>query len=283
MLTVPFGCGSQTEVISRLDTMAEEDWPDWQGYPKQSARFKGQRMITGLCTRHKRGGCTHPRCSVLPGYQSSDSEADNTDLDEFIKKNELRPNESKDQQIERLTEELAQANERKAKFEAGKTNFEFKEDSVDQMVTESYPLPEETVSETPGAPTSGFQRLQVAETQAEESDDDDRLSAREGTSGPVECTTKGETTPVPHEDDDEDYNEWGSSWGPKKTTTAASSALTVLANSEDTHTVSVPTAGSSVSSKWWTRGDAASKPAGRDDFERVWQWYGGKWHHNRKW
>ena len=101
--------------VQNLDAM-DEDW----SYPKQEARFKGQRMITGVCTRHKVTACTHPKCAVLPGYQSSDSEPEATDLDKVNKEVELRPNESKDEQIERLAKELDRANERTAVFEANK-------------------------------------------------------------------------------------------------------------------------------------------------------------------
>ena len=275
--------------------MAEEKW-EW---PRQVARFKGQRMITGVCTRHTVTACTHPKCATLPNYQSSDSEPENTDLDELIKKNELRPNESKDQQIERLCEELARANERKATFEAGKKKFEPTsrwrmniEDCADPTVTE----------ETAGTLPAGFQRLRVEETQVEESDEEDRLSAllklQESTSGSAKSAVpkKGEATPVPHDDDDGSDDDWGNSWGPNKTTASSSSTLTVLAGAADAQVVSVPTVASSWSSttrpkssaksmsKSWIRVPlASSKPTGHDDYERVWQWYGGKWHHNRKW
>ena len=38
--------------------------------------FKGQRRITGVCTRHEIASCTHPLCAVVPGYTCTDDELD---------------------------------------------------------------------------------------------------------------------------------------------------------------------------------------------------------------
>ena len=235
--------------------------------PRAIAPFKGQRRIKGVCTRHGAAACSHPKCAVLPDYESSDSDPDNTDLDQFIKFHERKA------EIEAHRERLKWLNEATLE-EKLKRAEEATANSVGQEVAGSIPftpMPGEPCAVTPGTPTmtqvqapftpkrkSEVVAAVVAEDLADTPSSAGPLTVFAPTNDAFGALPAGVVgSPMPQNEEDEDEDDWGSSWGPNKT-------LTVLANSTEPEVVKVPT-GAASSSSSWTRGE----------------WHGGKWHYNK--
>ena len=237
--------------------------------PRAIAPFKGQRRIKGVCTRHGAAACSHPKCAVLPDYESSDSDPDNTDLDQFIKFHERKA------EIEARQERLKWLNEATLEEKLNRAK-EATANSVGQEVAGSIPftpMPREPCAVTPGTPTmtqvqapftpkrTSSHRVVaavVAEDLADTPSSAGPLTVFAPTNDAFGALPAGVVgSPMPQNEEDEDEDDWGSSWGPNKT-------LTVLANSTEPEVVKVPT-GAASSSSSWTRGE----------------WHGGKWHYNK--
>jgi hypothetical protein len=89
---------------------ADHEWWSTPGGPD----FEGQRMVTGICTAHRKAACKNPLCVSVP--DAADEEV--TDLDRVARAYEIRTNETKKEKIERLAAALARTNKRKAVLEA---------------------------------------------------------------------------------------------------------------------------------------------------------------------
>jgi hypothetical protein len=146
-------------------TMAKDadDDDEWWSRPKyehqpQVPEFEGQRMITGICFAHRRAACKDPLCVSVP-------------------------NETKDEQIERLATELARANERKAVFEARKEAKQAKQAKP---------------SQAPDTMADDAKPSQAPDTMA---DDDERKAAVEARK--VKFNEARKVTPDTMADDDE--------------------------------------------------------------------------------
>ena len=126
-------------------------------------------MITGICTAHRRAACKHRLCVSVPGA----AEAEVTDLDRVARAYEMRPNETKDEQIERLATELARANERKAVFEARKEAKQAKQAKPSQAPDT---MADDDKRKAPGTMADDAKPSQAPDTMA---DDDERKAAVE--------------------------------------------------------------------------------------------------------